>query len=165
MMLDSYCCPPSVAATWDAVTLDTAYKSLWPAIAQVAIHDYNLLHESRLQEFGKAAWNFAPGPDITLEDAQAGIQAGTLSLDQGFFRSRWERATPSERDYMRAMAEDDDGPSQSGEVARRLDKKSTAVGPTRANLIYKGLVYAPEHGVIAFTVPGMANFIIRQPAN
>lgn len=118
-----------------------------------------------LQEFGKAAWNFAPGPNITLVDAQAGIRAGTLSLDQGFFRSRWERATPSEREYMRAMAEDGDGPSQSGEVARRLGKKPTAVGPTRANLIYKGLAYAPEHGVIAFTVPGMANFIIRQPAN
>jgi hypothetical protein len=118
-----------------------------------------------LQEFGKAAWNFAPGPAITLEDARAGIQAGTLSLDQGFFLSRWERATPSERDYMRAMAEDGDGPSQSGEVARRLGKKPTAVGPTRANLIYKGLVYAPEHGAIAFTVPGMADFIVRQPAN
>ncbi len=64
---------------------------------------------------------------------------------------------------MRAMAEEGDGPSQSGEVAKRLGKKSTAVGPARANLIHKGLVYAPEHGVIAFTVPGMADFIKRQP--
>ena len=64
---------------------------------------------------------------------------------------------------MRAMAVDGDGPSQSGEVARRLGKKSTAVGPPRAQLIYKGLLYAPEHGVIAFTVPGMADFINRQP--
>lgn len=117
-----------------------------------------------LQEFGKATWDYAPGPSITTEDALAGIQAGTDSLDHGFFRSRWERATPGERDYMRAMGVDGDGPSQSGEVARRLGKKSTAVGPTRAQLIYKGLLYAPEHGVIAFTVPGMADFIARQPA-
>jgi hypothetical protein len=116
-----------------------------------------------LQEFGKAAWDLAPGPSITLEDGRAGIRAGTDSLDHGFFRSRWERATPSEREYMRAMAEDGDGPSQSGEVARRLGRKATAVGPTRANLIHKGLVYAPEHGVISFTVPGMADFIRRQP--
>ena len=116
-----------------------------------------------LQEFGKASWDFAPGPAITLEDAETGIQVGTDSLDRGFFRSRWERATPSERDYMRAMSEDDEVPSQSGEVAKRLGKKSTAVGPTRANLIHKGLVYAPEHGIIAFTVPGMAEFIKRQP--
>lgn len=118
-----------------------------------------------LQEFGKAAWDFAPGPDITFQDAKTGIQAGTASLDQGFFLSRWERAAPTEREYMRAMATDGDGPSQSGEVARRLGKKATAVGPTRANLIFKGLVYAPEHGVIAFTVPGMADFITRQPAD
>jgi AAA ATPase domain len=116
-----------------------------------------------LQEFGKAAWDFAPGPSITLGDAEAGIRVGTDSLDNGFFRSRWERATRSEREYMRAMAEDGDGPSQSGEVARRLGKESSAVGPARANLIHKGLIYAPEHGVIAFTVPGMADFITRQP--
>lgn len=116
-----------------------------------------------LQEFGKAAWDFAAGPKIVLQDALDGIQAGTDNLDHGFFSSRWDRATPAERDYMRAMAIDGDRPSQSGEVARRLGKKSTSVGPTRAGLIHKGLVYAPEHGLIAFTVPGMSNFINRQP--
>jgi hypothetical protein len=64
---------------------------------------------------------------------------------------------------MLAMARDEDGPSQSGEVARRLGKRSTSVGPVRAGLIHKGLVYAPEHGIIAFTVPGMSDFIKRQP--
>lgn len=117
-----------------------------------------------LQEFGKAAWDFAPGPTIAIEDARVGIQVGTDNLDHGFFSSRWERATPSERDYMKVMAADGDGPSQSGEVARRLGKTSTSVGPTRAGLIHKGLVYAPEHGLIAFTVPGMAEFINRQPS-
>lgn len=63
---------------------------------------------------------------------------------------------------MRAMAVDGVGPSQSGEVARRLRKRPSSVGPTRVGLIHKGLVYAPEHGLIAFTVPGMADFINRQ---
>jgi hypothetical protein len=116
-----------------------------------------------LQEFGKASWDYAPGPGITLADAEVGIRVGMDSLDHGFFRSRWERAAPTERAYMRAMAADGEGPSQSGEVARRMGKAPAAVGPTRANLISKGIVYAPEHGLIAFTVPGMAEFIERQP--
>jgi hypothetical protein len=61
------------------------------------------------------------------------------------------------------MAVDGDGGSSSSEVARRVKKKPTSLGPTRANLIAKGLIYAPEHGVVAFTVPGMAGFIKRQP--
>jgi hypothetical protein len=116
-----------------------------------------------LQEFAKAAWDLAPGPAIRPADATAGIQAGTDNLDHGFFRSRWERATPAERDYMRAMAVDANGAVQSGEVARRLGKGLKSVAPSRAALIHKGLVYAPQHGLIAFTVPGMADFINRQP--
>jgi hypothetical protein len=64
---------------------------------------------------------------------------------------------------MAAMAVDGEGPSQSGQIARRLGKRPTSVGPTRAGLIHKGLVYPPEHGLIGFTVPGMADFIQRQP--
>lgn len=115
-----------------------------------------------LQEFGKATWDFASGPTITVSDAAVGIRAGTASLDRGFFTSRWERAAPREREYMGAMAVDGENSSQSGQVARRLGKRASSVGPTRASLIERGLVYAPEHGLIAFTVPGMADFIRRQ---
>lgn len=135
----------------------------WDDGAVVVVVENSAGYPYFLQEFAKAAWDFAPGPRITTEDGLAGVMAGTRSLDRGFFTSRWERATPSERDYMRAMATDDDRASQSGEVARRLGKRSTSVGPTRAGLIHKGLVYAPEHGLIAFTVPRMADFINRQP--
>jgi len=135
----------------------------WAAEAVEAIVVRSSGYPYFLQEFGKASWDFAPGPGITLSDAEVGIQIGTDSLDHGFFRSRWERATPTERAYMGAMAADGDGPSQSGEVVRRLGKEPAAAGPARANLIHKGLVYAPEHGLIAFTVPGMAAFIARQP--
>lgn len=116
-----------------------------------------------LQEFGKATWDFAPGPGIAVADAEAGLQVGTARLDRGLFTSRWERATAAERDYLRAMAAGGDRPAQSGEVARRLGKRQSSVGPVRASLIYKGLISAPEHGSVAFTVPGMAAFIERQP--
>jgi hypothetical protein len=149
----------SAALTRPAAKADVA----WEEIAVSAVVERSAGYPYFLQEFGKAAWDFAPGPTITSKDALAGIQAGTDSLDHGFFSSRWERATPAEREYMRAMAADGDSHSQSGEVARRLGKSSTSVGPTRAGVIHKGLVYAPEHGLIAFTVPGMADFIKRQP--
>ena len=116
-----------------------------------------------LQEFAKASWDYAPGPRIELDDARVGVQAGRERLDGGFFRSRWNRATRAERDYLRAMADDGEGPSATGEIARRLGKSRVSqVGPTRAKLIHKGLLYAPEHGLIAFTVPGMSAFIVRQ---
>jgi hypothetical protein len=115
-----------------------------------------------LQEFGSAAWTVASGPSISLHEARTAILLGTAQLDSGFFRSRWDRATPAERDYLVAMAPDGGIPSQSGEVARRLNRLATALGPARASLINKGLLFAPEHGQIAYTVPGMADFIGRQ---
>lgn len=95
--------------------------------------------------------------------ARLGIERGHLALDTGFFRIRWDRATPAEKDYLRAMASDGDGGSSTGAVAARLNKKTTALGPVRANLISKGLVFAPDHGIVSFTVPAMAEFIDRQP--
>ena len=115
-----------------------------------------------LQEYGSAAWDVATASPIDKGDAVEGIRIGKARLDDGFFRSRWERATPGEREYLAAMAVDGDEPSQSGEVARRLAKQPTQLGPVRAKLIAKGLVFAPAHGAIAFTVPGMAEFIARQ---
>ena len=117
-----------------------------------------------LQQFGQETWNYSHSPDtISLLDAEVGAARGVRALDHGFFRSRWERATPSEQRYLRAMAEDGDLGSQSGDVAARLNLAVTSLGPTRANLIAKGLIYAPEHGRVRFTVPSMAAFIRRQP--
>lgn len=115
-----------------------------------------------IQQFGKETWNAATASPIGLEDAVIGVRDGRAILDDGFFRSRWARATPAERDYLAAMAIDGEGPSATGELATRLGKNPSSLGPTRANLISKGLVYAPEHGQIAYTVPGMAEFIDRE---
>jgi len=115
-----------------------------------------------LQEYGQATWNAAEGSSLTYDDARVGAASGQAQLDAGFFRTRWERATPGQRAYLEAMAEDGDGPSQSSQVAARLGKNPTGVGPIRDTLIKKGLIYAPEHGQVAYTVPGMATFIARQ---
>jgi hypothetical protein len=116
-----------------------------------------------LQQFGQDTWNEASGPAIALADARVGAARGRAALDDGFFRARWDRATKAEQRYLRAMAADGDAGSSSGDVAARLGRSVTSFGPARASLIAKGLIFAPEHGVVAFTVPGMANFIQRQP--
>lgn len=115
-----------------------------------------------IQEFGKAIWEAAPATPFTLEDAEIAIQNGWQQLDAGFFPARWGRATKKERAYMRAMAIDGDEWSSTSEVANRQGVKISSLGPTRAQLISKGLIYSPEYGKVAFTVPGMSGFISRQ---
>lgn len=115
-----------------------------------------------IQQFGQTTWDAASVSPITLDDVELGVKFGREKLDNGFFRARWDRATPAEREFMSAMAADGDGPSESGTVAKRLRKAISSLGPARANLIAKGLVWAPEHGQIAFSVPGMADFIQRE---
>ena len=118
-----------------------------------------------LQVFGKKIWDYAPGPDvITAADATVGVEAARIELDEGFYRSRWERATPAQRPYLAAMAaeSDNDGvPITSGQVAARLGKTHRDLGPHRDQLIRKGLIYVPERGQVAFTVPGMSAYIKR----
>ncbi|MEP6813999.1 MAG: AAA family ATPase [Marmoricola sp.] len=114
-----------------------------------------------LQEYGRGTWEVAGSPQFTAADARDGVALGLQRLDAGFFASRWKRATPAERRLLIAMADDQDNPSTSSEVARRMGIKPTSLGPYRANLISKGLVYAPEHGMLAYTVPGMSAFVFR----
>ncbi len=134
----------------------------WTDEAATMVLDAAGGHPYFIQQFGQTTWNAAGESPIAVLDATEGLRTGWDLLDQGFFRARWERATPAERDYLAAMAVDGEEPSSTSEVAARLGKKLTSLGPTRANLIAKGLVYVPEHGLIAFTVPGMAHFIARQ---
>ena len=115
-----------------------------------------------IQEFGSAMWESALKSPFTREDAEAAITLGREKLDAGFFVARWQRATKAERRFLHAMAQDGEGPSSTGDIAARMGKKPTALGPARATLIDKGLIYSPEYGHVAFTVPGMASFIARQ---
>jgi type II secretory pathway predicted ATPase ExeA len=114
-----------------------------------------------IQEFGQAAWNLAAPKTIDQSDAEAAVQYGTEQLDAGFFRSRWDRATPAERRMLYAMAQDGDVPASTSTVAQRMGLRLSSLGPYRANLMAKGLIYAPEHGQVAFTVPGMSSYVER----
>ncbi|WP_426625727.1 ATP-binding protein [Leifsonia sp. McL0607] len=115
-----------------------------------------------LQTYGQAVWEIARDKEISTEDALAAIADGNAELDMGFFPARWDRATPAERTYLRAMAPDGDSGSRTAEIALRLDVKPARLSPSRQNLIDKGIIYMPERGRVAFTVPNMAAFIQRQ---
>ena len=115
-----------------------------------------------LQEFGKRAWDAAGGPrTITDDDVARSIPVATAELDDGFFRVRTGRTSDPERAYLRAMAELGPGPVRSGEVAALLQRKTTALGPTRDGLIRKALCYSPRYGEIDFTVPLFDGFMKR----
>ena len=114
-----------------------------------------------LQEWGKHSWNVADTSPITAQDAEKATAQAMAELDASFFRVRFDRLTPSEKRYMRAMAELGPGPHRSGDVAELLDKKVTTVAPTRSSLIAKGMIYGPSHGDTAFTVPLFDGFMKR----
>ncbi|RBP15914.1 AAA ATPase-like protein [Roseiarcus fermentans] len=114
-----------------------------------------------LQEWGKHCWDEARTSPMNLDDARAANDRAIAELDASFFRVRFDRLTPSEKRYMRAMAELGPGPHRSGDVSDILRKKVTTVAPTRATLIAKGMIYSPSHGDTAFTVPLFDGFMKR----
>ncbi|KRE72692.1 ATP-binding protein [Arthrobacter sp. Soil762] len=114
-----------------------------------------------LQEYGYAAWETAPEKAITAEDALIAVEIGRAQLDQGFFPSRWKRASNAEKAFLRLMAIDGDEGSSTADLAQRAQKKQSSMSMTRASLIEKGIIYAPALGALAFTVPGMADYIRR----
>ena len=114
-----------------------------------------------LQEWGKHAWDVASQSPITHADVDTASRAVVAALDESFFRVRLDRLTPTEKRYLRAMAELGPGPHRSGDIADILGKKVTALGPTRNQLIAKGMVWSPSHGDTAFTVPLFDEFMRR----
>lgn len=114
-----------------------------------------------IQELGYQVWTVASGHRITRADIQLAREAYDAKLDSSFFRVRLDRATPLQTAYMRAMAQLGPQPQKAADVARLLDRDSTQLGPTRAELIEMGLLYTPEHGYAAFTVPDFDKFMLR----
>lgn len=114
-----------------------------------------------IQEWGKHSWNIAEQSPITGSDSRNATTAALAELDASFFRVRFDRLTPAEKRYMRAMAELGSGPHRSGDIAEKLGKKVTAVAPLRNALITKGMIYSPSHGDTAFTVPLFDGFMKR----
>ena len=119
-----------------------------------------------IQEWGKHAWDIAKKSPITLADIEMVSQQTIATLDESFFMVRFDRLTPSEKRYLRAMAEHGDSPQRSGDIADILGRKVSSLAPTRAQLINKGMVWSPSHGDTAFTVPLFGGFMLRvMPGN
>ncbi|MDX2259210.1 MAG: ATP-binding protein [Hyphomicrobiaceae bacterium] len=127
----------------------------------------NILQRSQgypyfLQVWGYETWNAADRSPIRSRDVDAAEDAVLANLDQSFFRVRFDRLTPVEKAYLRVMSELGPGPHRSGEIADALKVKVQKAAPTRASLIRKGMIYSPDHGDTAFTVPMFDAFMKRQ---
>ncbi len=114
-----------------------------------------------LQEWGKNCWQCAHASPITLADVKFATDLAISELDASFFRVRFDRLTPNEKKYLRAMAELGPGPHRSGDIAHLLNKEVQAVAPTRSTLINKGMIYSPSHGDNSFTVPLFDGYLKR----
>lgn len=114
-----------------------------------------------VQEWGKHSWDVAKQSPITTTDVEDASKAAIAALDESFFRVRFDRLTPAEKKYLRAMAELGPGPHRSGDIAIELGRGVTALGPTRNQLISKGMIWSPHHGDTAFTVPMFDEFMHR----
>ena len=115
-----------------------------------------------LQEWGYQAWNAAMKSPITREDTIQASATALARLDGGFFRVRMDRLTPAEVEYVNAMADLGHGPYRSLDVASALGKELAALGPRRASIIKKGMIYSPGHGEVDFTVPLFDDFLRRR---
>jgi hypothetical protein len=114
-----------------------------------------------LQEWGYQAWNHAEASPITRHIVQETTTLVAQRLDENFFRVRFNRLTPREKTYLRAMAQLGAGPYRTADIAEMLGMKITTLGPVRANLIKKGMIYSPAHGDMSFTVPLFDEYMRR----
>lgn len=114
-----------------------------------------------LQEWGYHAWNCAQRSPITIADVKLATTASIRSLDESFFRVRFDRVTPREKDYLFAMAALGEGPHRSGDIAAELGVAVERIAPVRSSLIKKGMVFSPAHGDTAFTVPMFDEYLHR----
>ena len=152
--------PPEAART--AIAKPVAAEGV--EIGQAALQ--RIVDESRgypyfLQEWGKHVWDTAPGSPISVEDVQNSARQVVATLDESFFRVRFDRLTPTERRYLRAMSALGPGPHRSGDIAAQLRRTVSSLGPIRAQLIAKGMVLSPSHGDTAFTAPLFDEFMAR----
>ena len=143
-------------AAWDPAALDAMFS---------ATGGYPYF----IQAYGKAAWDLAPGSPITAADVAVAAPEAESELAIGFFGSRFERATPGEREYLRAMAElaagvdDEVGAVSTAEVAPHLGRKPQSLSPARDALLKKGLVFSGERGQVSFTVPHFGRYLRDHP--
>jgi hypothetical protein len=133
-----------------------------PAIRR--IYDLTKGYPYFLQEWGYHSWLVATASPIGAGTVDTATPQAVQALDRSFFRVRFDRLTPSEKRYLRGMAELGPGPLRTGDIAYKLGVKVTSTGPVRASLIKKGMIYSPAHGDTSFTVPLFDAFMRRSMA-
>ena len=114
-----------------------------------------------LQEWGQRSWEAAVESPIKADDVDRATTTAVAALDESFFRVRFDRLTPQEKRYLRAMAELGAGPHRSGAIADCLKREVSSLGPLRSSLIAKGMIWSPSHGDTAFTAPRFDEFMRR----
>lgn len=114
-----------------------------------------------IQEWGKHVWDVADASPIEKDDVIRASVMAIAALDESFFRVRFDRLTPLQKTYLRAMAERGPGPHRSGDIADQLKREVTALAPIRSQLIAKGMIWSPSHGDTGFTVPLFDEFMKR----
>ena len=114
-----------------------------------------------LQEWAYQSWNMAAASPITLKIVQDATPEVMRRLDKNFFRVRFDRLTPGEKNFLRAMAHLGPDSHRTGDIAATLGTTVKGIGPVRSKLIKKGMIYSPAHGDMAFTVPLFDQFMIR----
>jgi len=115
-----------------------------------------------LQEWGSVVWNRADGPEITSIDVEQSYAETLALLDEGFFKVRIDRLTKAEVQFVTAMASLGDGPYAMADIAKSMSRTLNSLGPARANIISKGMIYSTDHGFLDFSVPLFAEFMRRQ---
>lgn len=115
-----------------------------------------------LQEWGSSAWDVAPGPGITLADVERAYPETLAGLDEGFFKVRYDRLTKAEITFVQAMASLGEGPYPMASIAKTMNRDQSALGPARANIISKGMIYSTDHGYLDFSVPLFAEYLRRR---
>jgi hypothetical protein len=154
--------PLSIAAAKSAVALPAAKSQvIFDKDAMAEIITQTQCYPYFLQEWGKHCWESAQQSPITRNDVEFATQLAITDLDASFFRVRFDRLTPVEKKYLRAMAELGSGFIRSGDIAHLLKEEVQNVAPTRASLIAKGMLYSPSHGDNAFTVPLFQEYMKR----
>ena len=158
---------PTIGALPPTAARDAIEKPLWSENVTITPEAMNLIMEATqghpyfLQEWGSHSWLAAMQSPITPDAVEKASITAIAALDESFFRVRFDRLTPKEKKYLRAMAELGAGPHRSGDIADIFPASVSSLAPTRSSLIGKGMVWSPNHGDTAFTVPLFDEFMKR----
>jgi hypothetical protein len=155
----------SEPATRQAFTVPAEAQGVhWSGEALWAVVDHSTGYPYFIQMAGHYAWEQRDGQTIEIKAASKGIKLAQREVDEGLYRSRWERSTPAQREFLAAMAQDEGLDSSMNDLVHRLNRRRQSdLSVTRRDLIDAGHIYAPERGFVAFTVPGMDSYIRRRP--